>query len=86
MNDFHKVQRRARRVRMKKMAATVLPISMSRSRICSRFMPQSYTTTYFPELLTLNLLRATYRIASQAWLKESMGTPVFLPSLSVAHV
>ena len=86
VNDFHKVQRRVRRVMMKKTAASVLPISMSRSMMRSVFMGQSYTTTYFPELLTLNLLRATYRIASQAWLKESIGTPVFLPSLSVAQV
>ena len=63
-----------------------LPKIKSVSRMDSRFMAQSYTTTYLPELLTLNLLRATYRIASQAWLKESIGTPVFLPSLSVAQV
>jgi hypothetical protein len=41
VNDFHKVQRRVRRVMMKKMAASVLPISMSRSRMRSGFMPQS---------------------------------------------
>jgi len=38
VNDFHKVQRRVRRVRMKKTAAIVLPISMSRSRMRSVFI------------------------------------------------
>jgi hypothetical protein len=41
VNDFHKVQRRVRRVMMKKTAASVLPISIRRSRMRSVFMPQS---------------------------------------------
>ena len=36
-----------------------LPKIKSKSMMDSRFMPQSYTTKYFPELLTANLLRAT---------------------------
>ena len=63
-----------------------LPKIKSKSMMDSRFMPQSYTTKYFPELLTASLLRATYRSASQAWLYESIGTPVSFPSLSVAQV
>jgi len=35
------------------------PMSNIWSIMDSRFMPQSYTTKYFPELLTANLLRAT---------------------------
>jgi len=38
VNDFHKVQRRVRRVRMKKTAATALPISISRSMMRSGFI------------------------------------------------
>jgi hypothetical protein len=41
VDDFHKVQRRVRKVRMKKTAASVFPISMSRSIMRSVFMPQS---------------------------------------------
>jgi hypothetical protein len=36
-----------------------LPKIKSKSMMDSRFMWQSYTTKYFPELLTANLLRAT---------------------------
>jgi hypothetical protein len=38
VDDFHKVQRRVRRVRMKKTAASVFPISISRSRMRSVFI------------------------------------------------
>jgi hypothetical protein len=41
VDDFHKVQRRVRKVRMNKTAATALPISMSRSMMRSVFMGQS---------------------------------------------
>jgi hypothetical protein len=40
-------------------ASTTRPMARARSRMDSRFMPQSYTTRYLPELLTANLLRAT---------------------------
>jgi hypothetical protein len=39
VDDFHKVQRRVRMVMMKKTAASVFPISMSRSMIRSVFIP-----------------------------------------------
>ena len=45
-----------------------LPKIKSKSMMDSRFMAQSYTTKYFPELLTASLFKATYRRASQAWL------------------
>jgi hypothetical protein len=45
-----------------------LPKIKSKSMMDSRFMAQSYTTKYLPELLTASLFKATYRSASQAWL------------------
>jgi hypothetical protein len=53
---------------MKTKASTTRPMAKARSRRDSRFMPQSYTTKYFPELLTASLFKATYRRASHAWL------------------
>jgi hypothetical protein len=40
-------------------ASTTRPTAKARSRRDSRFMAQSYTTKYFPELLTASLFKAT---------------------------
>jgi hypothetical protein len=65
VDEFHSMEAIAK---IKTNKRKNLPKIKSKSMMDSRFMGQSYTTKYFPELLTANLLRATYRRASQAWL------------------
>ena len=55
VDEFHSEAK----AKIKTNSRTNLPKIKSVSMMDSRFMPQSYTTTYLPELLTLNLLRAT---------------------------